>query len=228
MRGRMQTGTDNLEAMEEARNYNAYLLSLAQRAGDGLVLDFGAGHGTFARAMAADRRAVVCIEPDATARTRLLALGLEAHADLAATPQRQFDGIYSFNVLEHIEDDEAALRALYDRLRPGGRIVIYVPAFPVLFSAMDRLVGHHRRYVRGPLVEMMTRAGFRIGEARYVDSLGFFAALLFRFSGGGDGRLSPRSVALYDRMVFPASRALDALAGRWFGKNLLVDACKPG
>jgi len=223
----MQTGTDNLEAMEEARRYNAYLLSLARRAGEGLVLDFGAGHGTFARAMADDRRSVVCVEPDAAARGRLQALGLEVHPDLATAPQRQFDGIYSFNVLEHIEDDEAALRALYDRLRPGGRIVIYVPAFPVLFSAMDRLVGHHRRYVRGPLSETMGRVGFRIGEARYVDSLGFFAALVFRFTGGGDGRLSPRSVALYDRMVFPASRALDALAGRWFGKNLLIEACKP-
>jgi SAM-dependent methyltransferase len=222
------TGTENLEAMEEARNYNAHLLSLAARASEagGSVLDFGAGLGTFARPMRDAGRTVVCIEPDPDARSGLRAAGMEAHASLADAPPRLFDGIYTFNVLEHIDDDAAALSGLYERLRPGGRLIVYVPAFQVLFSAMDRAVGHRRRYRRGALKRAVEQAGFRVSRARYVDSLGFLAALVFRLAGNDSGRISPASVRLYDRFVFPVSRVLDAVCCRWFGKNLLIEASR--
>ena len=73
---------------------------------------------------------------------------------------------------------DEALRAVYRCLRPGGRFYLYVPAFPLLFSAMDRKVGHHRRYRLAGLTSQLQRAGFRVLRARYADSLGFFATLL--------------------------------------------------
>jgi hypothetical protein len=73
----------------------------------------------------------------------------------------------------------------------------------------------------------MRDAGFVIENAKYVDSLGFFAALGYRFFGNADGGLDLRAVRLYDRVVFPLSRALDRFTWRLFGKNLLVDAFKP-
>ena len=67
-------------------------------------------------------------------------------------------------------------------------------------------------------------SGFRVADARYVDSLGFLAALAYRGLGRADGALDPRSVRLYDRLVFPASRLLDRALHRVVGKNLLLRA----
>ena len=62
------------------------------------------------------------------------------------------DLIYTSNVLEHIDDDLAALKQLRATLSPGGRIAIYVPAMQVLYSDMDRSLGHYRRYGRQELL----------------------------------------------------------------------------
>ena len=127
-------------------------------------------------------------------------------------------------MLEHIEDDSGALSVLHDRLKPGGRIIIYVPAFGVLFSSMDRLVGHHRRYRRRELSEKLRATGFAIESAYYVDSLGFFSALAYRLIGKETGVISPGAVKIYDRFLFPLSRLLDRLVLGSFGKNLVVVA----
>ena len=120
------------------------------------------------------------------------------------------------------------LPALRPRLAPGGRLLIYVPAFNLLYSANDERVGHVRRYRRAGLVELVRNAGFQVERASYVDSLGFFAALAYRFVGDPEGGLSVTSVRLYDSLLFPPSRLLDRVVGRWFGKNLLLTAVRPG
>ena len=132
--------------------------------------------------------------------------------------------MYTLNVLEHIEDDERALAELRRVMRPGATLVVYVPALPWLFTTMDTRVGHFRRYRRAELVEKLLRAGFTVGSVRYVDSLGVLATLAYRLLGSREGTIDPRSVALYDRFVFPLSRLLDRLFERTGGKNLLVIA----
>jgi SAM-dependent methyltransferase len=223
-------GTDTLEAMIEARRYNAHLTRLVRAAcGDARhVLDFGAGIGTFA-AMLRDRAiAPTCLEPDPRLAGRLAAEGFRVVQSLDAVPPESLDCVYSLNVLEHIEDDAGTLAAIRDRLRPGGRLFLYVPAFDVLYSAMDRRVGHLRRYRRRPLADLVRGAGFAVERIGYVDCLGFPAALAFRAFGARDGALDPGAVRLYDRLVFPLSRALDPVLGRWFGKNLCLSAVRPG
>jgi hypothetical protein len=129
--------------------------------------------------------------------------------------------------LEHIEADVEALRALRTRLVPGGRLFVYVPAFPVLFTSMDAKVRHVRRYTRTTLRASLDGAGFDIRTIRYADSLGFAATLLFKAFDDGRGDVNRRLLRFYDRLAFPVSRALDTLTHRWFGKNLLALAIKP-
>ncbi len=221
-------GADNLESMVEARRYNAYLARLVAEACRGArdVLDFGAGIGTFAAMLRELGTPPLCLEPDPTLSRRLAADGFNVVASLDAVAPDSLDVVYSLNVLEHIEDDAAALAQIHDRLRPGGRLMLYVPAFPILYSAMDRKVGHFRRYRRRPFARLLTGAGFTVERIGYVDCLGFPAALAFRALGDREGVLDPRAVRLYDGLVFPASRALDPLLGRWFGKNLAVTAVR--
>lgn len=210
--------------MDHARAYNRFLHEqLRGWAGESRrILDFGAGAGRFARLLARDGFEVEAIEPDAELRRRIAEAGVPVASSLAAVENEDFDAIYSINVLEHVEQDARVLVELFDRLRPGGSLFVYVPAFEVLFSSHDARVGHHRRYRRRDLVEKLDRAGFEIERADYVDCVGFFAGLAYKWVGSREGDLSVASVRAYDRFVFPISRWLDRWAGRWFGKNLLV------
>ncbi len=217
-------GVDNLEVMEMALNYNAFLQGLVTahaRPGDE-ILDFGAGTGVLARPLAAAGYRIRCVEPDAGLRERLRANGLEAHAAIDSVAPESLDLVYTANVLEHIADDLGAVRALYARLKPGGRLVAYVPAFPILYTSMDCKVGHLRRYRRAGLADLLRRAGLSVERVAYQDSLGFVATLVFKLLGNDRGAINPRALIAYDRCVFPLSRQLDRCTNRWFGKNLLA------
>lgn len=224
------TGTDLLDVMAEARNYNAFLVALVlqHRGGTGSVeaVDFGAGIGTFARMLEERGLKVLCIEPDPAQCARIRAGGMAAATDLDDVPDGSLQYVYSLNVLEHIEDDESALRQITSKLAPGGRLFIYVPAFQLLFSSMDRKVGHHRRYRRQRLVELAQRCGLEVVRARYADSLGFLVTLAYKLIGSDSGEIDRRSLLLFDRVIFPVSRLCDLALGRAFGKNVYLVARK--
>ena len=227
------SGIENLEAMEEAVNYQRFLTSLivklVETAGPGsALLDFGAGVGTYASRARALGYTVLCVEVDDRLQSRLSASGFETAGDIRAVPDHSQHAIYSFNVLEHIEDDEAVLRDLFRVAAPGAQLLLYVPAFPVLFSAMDRRVGHQRRYRRRQLIRLAEAVGFKVDGCAYADSLGFPAALFYRvLSRKGSGLISPRSVRLYDRCLFPLSRRFDSGLQYLLGKNLVLTGHRP-
>jgi len=84
----------------------------------------------------------------------------------------EFDVIGAFDVLEHIEEDEAVLAQLQRALRPGGGIAITVPQHPWLWSAQDDRACHVRRYRVGELREKVSRAGFKVEfETSFVSML---------------------------------------------------------
>jgi SAM-dependent methyltransferase len=193
------------------------------------TLDFGAGYGTLAliwRELTGQQ--VECLEIDEDQLVEIKSRGFIAWNSIAMI-KNKFDFIYSSNVLEHIEKDESCLIDLAELLEQGGRIGIYVPAFMVLFSDLDRSVGHYRRYGRQELINKVERAGLTIVQCRYVDSIGFFASLVIKVIGyksvGNIG--SAHSIKLYDTMIFPISKILDRITfGRLLGKNLLLIAEK--
>ena len=222
------TGTENLEVMKEAVNYNRMLIDLVKRhARKGeRVLDFGAGVGTFALPMHRDGYAVECVELDDAQRATLAAQGLVVHRTLGGIRADSVDFVYTLNVLEHIDDDVGALRDIGRTLRGDGRLLIYVPAFAVLFTTMDERVGHLRRYRRNDLRAKVDAAGFDVVTNDYVDSLGFLATLVYRITGPSSGTIDRRALRAYDRYVFPASRRLDRALRHVIGKNLLLIARK--
>lgn len=231
--GKRYSGTDNLEATEGALHYQRFLTRLIAQLGSTVpagapLLDFGAGLGTYARHARALGYRVLCVDLDDQLRSVLGAEGFEVAGDLQGLAARSQWGIYSFNVLEHIKDDLAALRDIFRVTAPGGCLLLYVPAFPVLFSALDRHASHERRYRRRELVSRTEAAGFTVDRCVYADSLGFPISLLYRLaSRHGDGTLSVGSVQLYDRVLFPASQFLDFGLRHFFGKNLVLTAHRP-
>ena len=191
------------------------------------VLEFRAGTGFLSELMQEKFQiSVECLEIDESLLKILQGKGFKTYSNLSSLSER-YDLIFSSNVLEHIENDVEVLIALKKNLAPSGNLVTYVPAFPILFSDLDRAVGHYRRYTRKELKKKLTRAGYIAGKIHYVNSLGFPASLLLRLLGyktkGNIGGLS--SLKLYDRLILPFSRFLDDLGLKYIiGKNIIVHA----
>ena len=93
---------------------------------------------------------------------------------------RDYNVIGLFDVLEHVEADSESLAALAERLAPGGRIIMTVPAFPFLWSRHDERHHHFRRYTRSSLAEAAQRAGLRVTYSTYFNTLLFPVALGLR------------------------------------------------
>jgi SAM-dependent methyltransferase len=220
------TGIDLLETLQGATNYNLLLrdLILENSQGRSRMLDFGAGTGTFAKLLRTKGIEVVCVEPDTHLAEGLIRDGFLTFNDLSDVPDGSFDFIFTLNVLEHVEDDWTSFCRLTSKLATGGRLLVYVPAFECLWTSLDERVRHYRRYRRAGLERLARSAGLGVCKTRYVDSLGFFAALGFKVFGNKDGHLSARAVSLYDRSIVPLSRLLDLPLGRLFGKNVYLIA----
>ena len=159
---------DNLEVLSEAVRYNRFLVDAVLEAsgGSSTAVDFGAGTGSLSVATRRRGLDVTCVEQDTALRRRLREQNLAVCADLEDLVDESQEFIYSLNVLEHIEDDQGALEALHSKLKSGGRLFLYVPAFDVLFSSMDRKVGHYRRYRKRGLIRIATGAGSVAVSAR--------------------------------------------------------------
>jgi SAM-dependent methyltransferase len=221
-------GHDILDLLKRARNYNRWLTDqviAAKPPRARKIIDLGAGRGTFAEMLRARGIEIDCVEPDPKNQGVLRDLGFAVQTTINEHEPESIDYVYTLNVLEHVREDEELVRAVFSRLRRGGRLFVFVPAFPLLWSRLDDHVEHQRRYRRGPLVTMLSRAGFVVLRCGYADCLGFFAALLFRRTGAPE--ISPRSLWIYDRMLFPMSRFLDLGLGHLFGKNVLAVCRKP-
>ena len=219
---------DLVEVMDTALRYARFLVDTlaAWGRGAGRLLDYGAGGGRFCTALAEQGFDLVAVEPDTGLREQIRARGVPVSRSLDLLGDERFGGAYAIHVLEHVPDDVELLASLRERLAPRGRLFLYVPAFPLLFSANDARVGHLRRYRRKGLRAVVESAGFRVTRAVHVDSLGFAAALWYRHFGDPRGGLDPGALRLYDRAVLPLSLALDALTGGAIGRNLLCEALR--
>jgi glycosyltransferase involved in cell wall biosynthesis len=217
-----------LENLDDAVQYVDWISSLVVPHVAGRVLEVGAGHGTFSTRLAEAASELVISEPSARAamllRERFGAGTSVVQADLEdAASDGPFDTMVLINVLEHLADDEKALALMYDGLAPGGRIVVFVPAHEMLYSAYDRSIGHYRRYRRGELLRKVERANLRVVDAHYVNAIGFFAwyvtARLLRKRPTQAGL-----VRTYDRLVVPLARAVESRVRPPFGQSVLIVA----
>jgi SAM-dependent methyltransferase len=222
---------NELELFAEAVHWKRYFRSAIADRLVGDVLEVGAGIGETARHLLDGRqRSWLCLEPDERLGTRLRAwaeagdvaplptvqIGTTADLD----PSSRFDTILYIDVLEHIEDDRAEMARAAELLAPRGALIVLSPAFQQLFSDFDRSVGHFRRYTRASLAEVMPPSLRRV-RLRYLDSVGFLASLSNR-ALLRQALPTRRQIALWDRVMIPASRVLDPLLARSFGRSVLA------
>lgn len=191
------------------------------------ILEFGAGTGALAEVMLKEHELKpICVEIDPTLIEILKSKGFQTYTDINLVPDLA-GFVYTSNVLEHIEDDVAALIHIKEKMLPGALLVIYVPALPFLFSNMDVKVGHYRRYTKRDLLRKVSQAGFSVSDCYFNDCLGILAWGSLKLFGykGKSGIGSKKSLIIYDRIIYPVSIFLDYLfMKRVIGKNLLLIA----
>ena len=223
----------NLEKIIEPslRNYNNHIvdLILSVHNNESEILDFGAGCGSLAKIVRTKtKKSPTCIEIDEYFKSILIKIGFKVFGDIEETKD-QYDFIYSSNVLEHINDDVKSLKQLESKLIKNGTLVLYLPAFQMLYSDLDRAVGHFRRYSKKRILKITHETGFRIDKMFYVDSVGFFCSFIIQILGWNTefGVGSKNSLKFYDKLIFPVSRFLDSLGFKYIlGKNIFVSLKK--
>ncbi|MDB5691964.1 MAG: class SAM-dependent methyltransferase [Alphaproteobacteria bacterium] len=102
---------------------------------------------------------------------------------LTGVPNGSYDLVAILDVLEHVEEDKAALASMAEKLRPGGRILVTVPAHPWMWSAHDEVNHHKRRYTRRTLRAAVAEAGLTLDLLTYFNSLLFPVAAAARLAG---------------------------------------------
>lgn len=127
--------------------------------------------------------------------------------DLSAFPPQHFDMIALLDVLEHVEDDVAALKAIATRLKPGGTLLLTVPQYMWMWSGHDVANHHFRRYTKRSLKAVVAQAGLRLTLLGHFNSLLFPLAavdrVFSRLTGreGSDDALPPAPInALFERI----------------------------
>lgn len=195
------------------------------------LLELGCGSGNVLEALGEFGEAVgMETHPDLLAAAR--AAGLDARAgrlpdDLVVAPGWA-DVVLLLDVLEHLDDDVAALATARRALRPAGLLVVTVPAYGWLWSAHDVALGHRRRYTARALRAVVERAGFTVVRWSYFNTLLFPAVALTRLWKGCRGATGHDLVPLRPAVnrwlarVFACERHLLVRGALPFGASLLL------
>ena len=222
---------EELDALAGARNYYRWLCSQLRPYTGRRLLEIGAGIGTFAAALREHGMVdeLVLAEPD-RGHVQQLARRYGNDPSVRIMPGEfrtlpdgvaPVDSVALINVLEHIEDHEATLRAARAATKPGGTLLLYVPAMPMLMGQLDREFGHFRRYTKRSATEVARAAGFEPMVVRYANLPG--AAAWFLIGRVGRAKtISGGMVSIYDRIVIPVVAAVERVVPPPFGQSLLL------
>jgi len=230
-------GHVTLARMGKLEPYNRWIADRFEKSLGSRVLEIGAGFGNMTRHLT-PRELLIASDLDPVALEHLRgAFREDASIRIASyrfpldPAQREelaalsLDTVVCLNVLEHIEDDRATLDDLFALLRPGGRLILLVPAHAKLYGSLDEHLRHYRRYEKAELEQKVRAAGFELEDLRFLNRPGVFGwwvngRLLRR-------RVLPRGQLSVFKLALPLLRSEEATPPAW-GLSLLAIGRKPG
>lgn len=226
--GDSQLQSFTLESLASAVNYHRWLTDLVRPYLGEDAIEVGSGLGDYAQTWLDTGLERLTVSDADQSRGSLLRSRFDGDArvtvrdlDVFHPYQGEHSAMVALNVLEHIEDDAGALRAAHQLVRPGGAVVMFVPAFNGAMSQFDRAVGHYRRYRKATLCSAYERAGLTMERVQYVNMPG----LLAWFVGMRLLRMTPQdgpTVRLWDNLVVPVARTVESRVSAPFGQSLLA------
>jgi SAM-dependent methyltransferase len=183
------------------------------------ILDVGCGTGTMLTYLAAYGKAQgIDVDEEAIRYCRergLVDVRLGA-AEQLPFDDGSFDLVTALDVVEHLDDDLAAIREVARVLRPGGRVLMTVPAHRFLWGDQDEVNLHKRRYVAAEVRDRLTTTGFEVERISYINSYLFLPIAAVRLIRRLKHRFRPRT-SLRSDFSYPAPRPLNFLLALIFG-----------
>jgi 2-polyprenyl-3-methyl-5-hydroxy-6-metoxy-1,4-benzoquinol methylase len=140
-----------------------------------------------------------------------------------ASLKESFNTVFYLNVLEHLRDDKLAVKNSLYLLKPGGTLIILVPAYPILYSRMDKALHHVKRYTKKSLNKLLSDNGTTIKKSFYFNAIGIIAWLygkLLRLE-----TVPKKEMNFFDKLV-PTSKFLDSLLMKKMGLSVISIAQK--
>jgi glycosyltransferase involved in cell wall biosynthesis len=217
----IEQGEMTLKLLQKASKYNGWVYQMLKPFIGRDILEVGSGIGNMTRFFVSHGRVTAtdispfCLRElqrtfGENDRVRVQPLDISRNS----YPEFEiYDTIVCLNVLEHIEDDVEALRNMRKLLKPGGRLLLYVPCNPRLYCDIDRGVGHYRRYVLEELIVKMKKAGYRVPVYRHHNMLG---AIGWWINGKvlGKKHINAADVGGFERLM-PFVKAQDRFESRF-------------
>lgn len=210
-------------------HYNRWAVSLFKGYFGENILEIGSGLGGLSRLLPQTNITLSDTRDDYfnylknqfDCKTLKLDIENEAPNDLT----NSFDTVIAINVLEHIENDERAMKNCRKLLQKNGKLLLFVPARPEIFGVLDNAMGHYQRYTKEELAKKAIGAGFNIIKLKYVNLPGYFSWWLRgRFSGGlSSDNLTAK---MFDLLIVPFLY-LEKYLPIPFGQSLMLVAEKP-
>ena len=222
----------------ELSNYRKYQYDLIGKHIGTNILEIGSGDRSFTNQIVRNRsniERIISIEPSITLMDGYkdkytlpdyVTLTSDNLFDLTSNTYGLFDTIILIHVLEHIENDREAVSHLHSLLKPGGKILIEVPAMQSLFSVHDKMLGHFRRYNKKNFRAMVDSNLFETKKLWFQDAIGMLGSFVFfklkkielKSNAGVD--LVKNQGKFYDKYLIPFEKFYEKFITLPFGLSI--------
>lgn len=234
-------GLDTLLAISKADLFNSWTYKTIQPYIKGNILEIGSGIGNISQYFL-DNHQQIAVSDLRENYLDFLREEFQGYSNLKSIynidltdpsfEQKQvsilnsFDSVFALNVIEHIENDRLALENCKKLLKPGGTLLILVPAFNGIYNSLDRELFHFRRYNRSMLEGRIKASGLIIEKSFYFNALGI-PAWIWGGIVSKQKTISSKQMNAYNKLV-PLARFIDRLTSHKLGLSVITIATKTG
>lgn len=221
-------------AMEEAISYNIWILSKFTPYIGSSCLEIGIGHGGFYELLPKCNYTGADIDPLLVEQARsknpdgnYVVVDITDNDFYNKLSNKSFDSVVCINVLEHIEDHQKAIDNLLSVLNTGGYLLLFVPAFQSLFSELDTLAGHYRRYNLNSLKTLILSASLdrkvKFIRLEYFNPIGGIGWWINKFypHKSLQSRNLENQIKLFNNWILPLSRIINPMTKKMFGQSII-------
>lgn len=228
------TGYQTLEVIAKADKFNRWMYETIRPYCRDNILEIGSGIGNISKFFISDGYSITLSDTDnfyfnelKKKFTRINVLSIDlVHENFSREYERffqAFDTVVFLNVLEHVRNDELAIENCRHFLKPGGTLIVLVPAYSFLFSKMDKELQHYRRYTSKKLTGLISKKKFTPKKVLYFNALGIMAWMYGKFWGLHS--IPEKNMKLFNHLV-PFARLIDKILFRKAGLSVIAIAQK--
>ena len=216
-----------LHNFDEANLYRTYQWSLIKKNISGNIWEVGTANWIYINKYIEIAKTITLVERTKKYFTILSKRynknkNINIKKNLNALKKNSFDTILYLDVIEHIKNDKREINKAFSMLKPGGTLIICVPAFQFLYSLYDKKIGHFRRYSKSDFKKLLFKCNITNYKMRYFDFIGFI--LIFMSNLIAKDNLSNFSLKIkFWNYLIPISILIDSILMKFFfGKSLLI------